>query len=135
MAIVALRKQARRRVRRSGAAKAIMGAAPGRPDPRDPDVAVALVRSGAGRQMNAIARTGLFGDALVAESGAHETRAEGARYLCSAAGDCRLTRRADRANAILRALWPTPRSVGSQGVGPACGPAAGVPAVTPAPSV
>jgi hypothetical protein len=40
---VALRKQARRRVRRSGAAKAIMRSAPGRPDRRDSDVAKALV--------------------------------------------------------------------------------------------
>jgi hypothetical protein len=43
-------------------------------DPHNRLVAVALVRSGAGRQTNAIARTGLFGDALVADCRAGVTR-------------------------------------------------------------
>ena len=34
---------------------------------RDPDVAVALVRSGAGRQTNAIVRTAALGDAVLAD--------------------------------------------------------------------
>ena len=62
---VVLRKRAQRRVRRSAAANAITSATPGRDDRRDSDVAVALVRSGADRQANAIARIGLVGDAVV----------------------------------------------------------------------
>ena len=75
----------------------VADAAPGRCSGTEPGIprAATLGASRCGRDVSPIA-----------ESGAHETRAEGARYLCSAAGDCRLTRRADRANAIAPPGWP-----------------------------
>ena len=55
-ALVALRKRARRRVRRSLAAKAIVRLAPARRDRGDPDVAKAVARVERGRKANAIVR-------------------------------------------------------------------------------
>jgi hypothetical protein len=55
--IVALRKRARRRVRRSGAAKAITRATPGRDDRRDSDVAKGLISFGPSA-MKAITQSG-----------------------------------------------------------------------------
>jgi hypothetical protein len=54
-ATVALRKRARRRVRRSGAAKAIMRPAPARRGQRDSDVAEALVTVGMAQRVKAMA--------------------------------------------------------------------------------
>jgi hypothetical protein len=54
---VALRKRAPRRLQKAASAKAIVRPAPDRDDPRDSDVAKALVRRGRGRQTNAIVRT------------------------------------------------------------------------------
>ena len=53
--LVALRKRARRRVRRSAAAKAIMRPVPGRRDRRDSDVAEVLVTMNLGEEGKAIA--------------------------------------------------------------------------------